>query len=272
MTALRKSDSERRPCAYSSTLARAIFSHLMRNPEHRLSANLFRPCVVAGVALAIAGCRPDYAKLEACSPAELVEIMRGGWRVNRDAAGAELSTLAMRKPDLVRPVAGEIHELLRSPYPETRRWAICVLLRLDLFRGDLAQAVRSELAGDRHDGVATVLYHLVQNPIVLHESHDLVVRALSDDDHVVIHAAVDCIAKESESTPLDDDAAVDRLLELCRTNNIGWQSKALQALSRVTPRLRAGVSQSLATVNCLPHNEKAYATAVEATSRREGEG
>ena len=72
--------------------------------------------VACGV-LAAAGCRPDYAKLEACTPAELVEIMRGGWRVNRGAAGAELSLLAMRKPEIVRPVAEEIRKLLGSPPP-----------------------------------------------------------------------------------------------------------------------------------------------------------
>jgi fructose-1-phosphate kinase PfkB-like protein len=99
----------------------------MSESERRRVASVFRSFVVAGVALVIAGCRPDYAKLESSTPAELVEIMRSGWWVNRGAAGAELSTLAMRKPDLVRPVAGEIHELLQSPYPETRRWAICVL-------------------------------------------------------------------------------------------------------------------------------------------------
>lgn len=226
----------------------------------------FGVIVLALVVVAAAGCRPDYAKLEACTPAELVEIMRDGWRVNRSAAGAELSALAMRKPDVVRPVAGEIHKLLQSPFPETRLWATCVLLRLDLFRGDLALAVRSLLTEDQHDGVATVLYHLVTNPIVLHESHDLVVSALADDDRVVIHAAVDCIAKESELMPLDDEAAVGRLLELCRTNNIGWQSRALEALSRVTPRLRARVANGLSAVTVLPGNEKRFANAVEATS------
>jgi len=233
--------------------------------------------LVACVVLAAAGCRPDYAKLEACTPAELVDIMRGGWRVNRGAAGAELSLLAMRKPEIVRPLGEEIHELLGSPYPETRCWATCVLLRIDQFRGDVAASARTILSDKGKDAEAmenrsSVLYHLIGNSPILHECHDLVVQALSDDDHIVIHAAVDCIAKESELTPLDDEAAVDRLLELCRTNNIGWQSRALAALSRVTPRLRARVSVGLATVECRPLNEKEYASAVEATSRREDEG
>jgi len=237
----------------------------------------FGAFLVACVMLVAAGCRPDFAKLEACTPAELVEIMRGGWRVNRSAAGAELSLLAMRKPEIVRPVGEEIHELLGSPYPETRCWATCVLLRIDQFRGDVAASARTMLSDQRKDDVATenrstVLYHLVKNPLVLHECHDLVVQALSADDRIVIHAAVDCIAKESELTPLDDEAAVDRLLELCRTNNIGWQSRALVALSRVTARLRPRVSLGLATVGCLPLNEKVYAAAVEATSRQEDDG
>ena len=233
--------------------------------------------LVACVVLAAAGCRPDYAKLEACTPAELVEIMRGGWRVNRGAAGAELSLLAMRKPEIVRPVAEEIRKLLGSPHPETRRWATCVLLEIDRYRQDATSSAQWMLSDQGKDDIATenrskVPYHLVKNPIVLRELHDLVVQSLSDDDHVVIHAAVGCMAKESESTPLDDEVAVDRLLELCRTNNIGWQSDALVALSRVTPRLRSRVSLGLATVECLPLNENEYAAAVEATSRREDEG
>jgi len=233
--------------------------------------------LVACVVLAAVGCRPDYAKLEACTPAELVEIMRGGWRVNRGAAGAELSLLAMRKPEIVRPVSDKIHELLDSPHPETRRWATCVLLEIDRYRQDATSSAQWMLSDKGKDDIATenrskVLYHLVKNPIVLRELHDLVVQSLSDDDHVVIHAAVGCIAKESELTPLDDEIAVDRLLELCRTNNIGWQSDALVALSRVTPRLRSRVSLGLATVECLPLNEKEYAAAVEATSRREDAG
>ena len=233
--------------------------------------------LVVCVVLASAGCRPDYAKLEACTPAELVEIMRGGWRGNRGAAGAELSLLAMRKPEIVRLVSDKIHELLDSPYPETRRWATCVLLEIDRYRQDATSSAQVMLSDKGKDDIATenrskVLYHLVKNPIVLRECHDLVVQSLSDDDHVVIHAAVGCIAKESELTPLDDKVAVDRLLELCRTNNIGWQSDALVALSRVTPRLRSRVSLGLATVECLPLNEKEYAAAIEATSRREDEG
>ena len=230
--------------------------------------------LVACVVLVAAGCRPDYAKLEACTPAELVEIMRGGWRVNRGAAGAELSLLAMRKPEIVRPVSDKIHELLDSPYPETRCWATCVLLRIGRFREDVTASARKMLADMGKDAEATdnrssVLYHLIHSPPVLLACHDLVVQSLSDDDHVVIHAAVGCIAKESKLTPLDDEIAVDRLLELCRTNNIGWQSDALVALSRVTPRLRSRVSLGLATVECLPLNEKEYAAAIEATSRRE---
>jgi hypothetical protein len=233
--------------------------------------------LVVSVVLAAAGCRPDYAKLEACTPAELVEIMRGGWRVNRGAAGAELSLLAMRKPETVRPVAESIHELLKSPYPETRRWATCVLLEVDCCRQAATLSAKAMLSDKRNDGIATesrskILYHLVKNPIALRDCHDLVVQALSDDDRVVIHAAVGCVAKESELTPLDDEVAVDRLLELCRTNNIGWQSGALVALSRVTPRLRARVSLGLTTVGCLPLNEREYASAVEATGRREDEG
>ncbi len=237
----------------------------------------FGAILVACVVLAAAGCRPDYAKLEACTPAELVEIMRGGWRVNRGAAGAELSLLAMRKPEIVRPVAEDVRKLLDSPYSETRCWATCVLLEIDRYRQDATSSAQWMLSDKGKDDIATenrskVLYHLGKNPIVLRELHDLVVQSLSDDDHVVIHAAVGCMAKESELTPLDDEIAVDRLLELCRTNNIGWQSDALVALSRVTPRLRTRVSQGLATVVCLPLNEKEYAAAVEAASRREDAG
>jgi hypothetical protein len=233
--------------------------------------------LVAWVVLAAAGCRPDYAKLEACTPAELVEIMRGGWRVNRGAAGAELSLLAMRKPEIVRPVAEEIRKLLASPHPETRRWATCVLLRIDRFREDVTASARRMLSDKGRDAVATesrskVLYHLVTNPFVLHECRDLVVQALSDEDNIVVDAAGGCLDKDTESYPLDDDAAVVRVLELCHTNHGGWQSHSLDALSRVTPRLRATVAQGLSTVTVLPGNEKRFAKAVEATSRREDEG
>lgn len=233
--------------------------------------------VVACVVLASAGCRPDYAKLEACTPAELVEIMRGGWWVNRSAAGAELSLLAMRKPEIVRPVAEDIRKLLASPSSETRCWATCVLLRIGGFRGEVTASTRTMLAGDPNDAEATehrstVLYHLIHNPPILLACHDLVVQSLFDGNVIVIHAALGCIDKESESTPLDDDVAVTRLLELCRTNNGGWQSHSLEALSRVTPRLRATVANGLATARVLPGNEKRFAAAVEATSRREDEG
>ena len=126
--------------------------------------------LVVCVVLASAGCRPDYAKLEACTPAELVEIMRGGWRVNRGAAGAELSLLAMRKPEIVRLVSDKIHELLDSPYPETRRWATCVLLEIDRYRQDATSSAQVMLSDKGKDDIATenrskVLYHLVKNPI-----------------------------------------------------------------------------------------------------------
>jgi len=233
--------------------------------------------VVACVVLVPAGCRPDYAKLEACSPAELVEIMRGGWRVNRGAAGAELSLLAMRKPETVRPVSDKIHELLDSPYPETRRWATCVLLEIDRYREDATASAQVMLSDKGKDDIATenrskVLYHLVKNPVVLQECRDLVVDCLSDKSDGVIQAAVCAIDKDTESHPLDDDAAVARLLELCHTNHGGWQSHSLDALSRVTPRLRPTVAQGLSTVTVLPGNEKRFANAVEATSRREDEG
>ena len=233
--------------------------------------------LVVSVVLAAAGCRPDYAKLEACTPAELVEIMRGGWRVNRGAAGAELSLLAMRKPEIVRPVAEDVRKLLDSPYSETRCWATCVLLRIGGFREDVTASTRTMLAGNQNDAEATenrstVLYHLIHNPPILLACHDLVVQSLFDENRIVIHAALGCIEKESESTPLDDEGAVDRLLELCRTNNLGWQLQALEALSRVTPHLRATVAQGLSTVTVLPGNEKRFAAAVEAASRREDEG
>ena len=237
----------------------------------------FRAALVAITVLAAAGCRPDYAKLEACTPAELVEIMRGGWRVNRSAAGAELSLLAMRKPESVRPVADQIHDLLRSPYPETRRWATCVLLEIDRYRQDATTSARAILGDAERSDVARasrskVLYHLVENPFVLHECRDLVVRNLFDEYVGVVQAAVYAIDKDTESYPLDDDVAVERLLELCRTNHGGYQSHSLDALSRVTPRLRATVANGLSTVTVLPGNEKRFAAAVEATSRREDEG
>jgi hypothetical protein len=233
--------------------------------------------LVACVVLAAAGCRPDYAKLEACTPAELVEIMRGGWRVNRGAAGAELSLLAMRKPEIVRPVSDTIHELLDSPYPETRRWATCVLLEIDRYRQDATSSAQSMLSDKGKDDIATenrskVLYHLAKNPAVLGECRDLVIQNLSDEYEGVIQAAVYAIDRDTQSNPLDNDAAVVRLLELCHTNHGGWQSHSLDALSRVTPRLRATVAQGLSTVTVLPGNEKRFAAAVEATSRREDEG
>jgi len=233
--------------------------------------------LVACVVLAAAGCRPDYAKLEACTPAELVEIMRGGWRVNRGAAGAELSLLAMRKPEIVRPVAEEIRKLLASPHPETRRWATCVLLRVDRFREEATASAQVMLSDVRNDQGATesrskVLYHLVTNPFVLHECRDLVVRALSDHDIIVVDAAVECLKRDAETYPLDDAAAVSRLIEICRTNRGSMQGDSLDALSRVTPRLRATVAQGLSTVTVLPGNEKRFAAAVEATGRREDEG
>lgn len=249
----------------------------MSDSERRRLASVFRSFVVAGVALAIAGCRPDYAKLESSTPAELVEIMRGGWRVNRGAAGAELSTLAMRKPDLVRPVAGEIRELLQSPYPETRRWAICVLIEIDCYRQDAISTARAMLSGKGTDQNATedrrkVLYHLVKNPVILHECRDLVVQCLSDEQESVVEAAVCAIDKQTEIHPLDDDAAVARLLGLCRTNHVGWQGHSLDALSRVVPRLRVPVARGLSTVMVLPGNEKRFENAVEVTTRRDDEG
>ena len=233
--------------------------------------------LVVCVALASAGCRPDYAKLEADTPAELIEIMRGGWWVNRSAAGAELSLRAMRKPEIVRPVAEDIRKLLDSPYPETRRWATCVLLRIDRFREEVTASTKKMLAHKGKDNDATenrskVLYHLVSNPFVLHECHDLVVRSLTDEEIIVVDAAVGCVQKEVESHPLDDAACVIRLLEICRTNRGSLQSDSLEALSRVTPHLRATVANGLSTVRVLPGNEKRFAAAVEAASRREDEG
>ena len=237
----------------------------------------FGAILVACVVLAAAGCRPDYAKLEACTPAELVEIMRGGWRVNRGAAGAELSLLAMRKPEIVRPVAEEIRKLLGSPHPETRRWATCVLLEIDRYRQEATASARAMLADKAQSDHARasrskVLYHLAKNPAVLHQCFDLVAQSLSDDYEGVIQAAVCAIDEDTESHPLNDDTTVARLLELCRTNHGGLQSHSLDALSRVTPRLRATVAQGLVTVTVLPGNEIRFAAAVEATSRREDEG
>jgi hypothetical protein len=183
----------------------------------------------------------------------------------------------MRKPDVVRPVAGEIHELLHSPYPETRRWATCVLLRIDRFREDVTASARVMLSDGGGGPVATesrskVLYHLATNSVVLHECRDLVVGALSDEDLIVVDAALECVRKDAESYSLDDAVTVRRLIEICRTNRGSMQGDSLDALSRVTPRLRAIVAQGLSTVTVLPGNEQRFAAAVEATSRREDDG
>jgi tetratricopeptide (TPR) repeat protein len=187
------------------------------------------------------------------------------------------SLLAMRKPEVVRPVAEDVRKLLDSPYSETRCWATCVLLRVDRFREDATASARVMLSDGRNDAGATesrskVLYHLVTNPFVLHECRDLVVRALSDHDIIVVDAAVECLKRDAETYPLDDAAAVSRLIEICRTNRGSMQGDSLDALSRVTPRLRATVAQGLSTVTVLPGNEKRFAAAVEVASRREDEG
>jgi hypothetical protein len=83
---------------------------------------------------------------------------------------------------------------------------------------------------------------------------------------------VECLKRDAETYPLDDAAAVSRLIEICRTNRGSMQGDSLDALSRVTPRLRATVAQGLSTVTVLPGNEKRFAAAVEAASRREDEG
>jgi hypothetical protein len=203
--------------------------------------------------------------------------MRGGWRVNRGAAGAELSLLAMRKPEIVRPVAEEIRKLLGSPHAETRRWATCVLLEIDYFPQDATASARAMLADKAQSDEARasrskVLYHLAKNPAVLHGCFDLVAQSLFDDYEGVIQAAVYAIDKDTETHPLNDDTTVARLLELCRTNHGGWQSHSLDALSRVAPRLRPTVAQGLSTVTVLPGNENRFSAAVEATSHREDEG
>lgn len=128
--------------------------------------------------LAATGCRPDYARIGAAAPAEVAAILHDGWRRDRGAAGAERSLLAMRKPELIRPLANDFRAMLGSPHPETRRWATCVLLRLDLFREDLIASVRSILSDTASGDNATesrskILSHLIKNPEVLHASRDL---------------------------------------------------------------------------------------------------
>ncbi|MCY3015780.1 MAG: hypothetical protein NT171_13975 [Planctomycetota bacterium] len=110
------------------------------------------------------------------------------------------------------------------------------------------------------------------NSLVLHECRDLVVCALSDEDLIVVDAALECVRKDAETSSLDDAVTVRRLIEICRTNRGNMQGDSLDALSRITPRLRATVAQGLSTVTVLPGNEKRFAAAVESTSRREDVG
>jgi hypothetical protein len=237
----------------------------------------FGAFLIACVVLVAAGCRPDDAKIEASSPAELVDIMRHGWPAARESAGAELSMVASRKPDAVLSVASDALELLDSRYPENRLWSTCILTHLRVHRDETVRSAQSILSDPRSTWAARtsrsqLLYAMTKNADVIHDCHDLVVRQLSDADPVVIHAAVDCMQAESVRYPLDDDKAVTRLLELCQSNNLGWQRQAFDTLSQVTPRLRATVAQGLSTVTVLPGNEKRFAAAVEATGRREDEG
>lgn len=107
---------------------------------------------------------------------------------------------------------------------------------------------------------------------MLHECRDLVFCALSDEVLIVVDAALECLQKDAKTHPLDDAATVRRVIEICRTNRGSVQGDSLDALSRVTLRLRATVAQGLSTVTVLPGNEKRFAAAVEAASRREDEG